>query len=187
MKKHLQQNQGFTLIETMVAIVILVITIGAIFSLAAGSIFSARYARNQITATYLLQESLESIRNDRDTAAQSPTFNWNTWISGFQSKGCMAQGCIVDPYLNQTLTVTSCSGGDCPAVRYFESGFYGYNNTYEGINSNNSYNTTFVRKIIFDSNSGDPNQYTVTGTITWYNGSQLKTLSQQMLITNWQP
>lgn len=183
--KKINRQSGFTLLETMVAILILVLTIGAIFTLTAGSIFSVRYARNQIVANYLLQESLEAIRNSRDSAAQDPGFNWATWLNGFGA--CASgDGCIVDPYLVQgTLTVSGCTG-TCPAVRYFPDGLYAYDNTYDNIGYGGSYDTSYVRTIRFEAQV-DPEQYVVNGTITWLNGTLQKSLNQKILITNWQP
>ena len=57
---------GFTLLETMVAVALLTVSIVAPMSLTTQSIASAYYARDQITASYLAQEAVESIRHVRD-------------------------------------------------------------------------------------------------------------------------
>ena len=61
------ESKGFTLIETMVAISILMVAIVAPMSLAAQSLSAAYYARDQITAFYLAQEGIEVVRSVRDT------------------------------------------------------------------------------------------------------------------------
>lgn len=70
-------QRGFTLIETLVAVMLLSIAVVAPMSLAAKSLGSAYYARDQITAFYLAQEAIESLRSIRDSQiliiAQSPS------------------------------------------------------------------------------------------------------------------
>ena len=57
---------GFTLIESLVAITILVTAILGPMTIAATGISSAIYARDQETAFFLAQEGLEYVRNVRD-------------------------------------------------------------------------------------------------------------------------
>ncbi len=62
----LQTNKGFTLIETLVAISLLVIAVSSPLSLAARSLFSAHYAKDQLVASHLAQEAIEIVRQKRD-------------------------------------------------------------------------------------------------------------------------
>jgi hypothetical protein len=59
--------QGFTLVETVVAILLLMIAIVGPIGLAQRSLTSAFQAQNKITATYLAQDAIEFIKNARDT------------------------------------------------------------------------------------------------------------------------
>jgi type II secretory pathway pseudopilin PulG len=59
-------TKAFTLVETLVAISILITSIVAPLTIAAQSLFSARYSRDQVIATYLAQESVEMMRYLRD-------------------------------------------------------------------------------------------------------------------------
>ena len=61
-----KNNQGFTLLETMVAVTLLTIAIVAPMSLTTQALGSAYYARDQITASYLAQEGIEAVRSVRD-------------------------------------------------------------------------------------------------------------------------
>jgi hypothetical protein len=57
---------AFTLIETFVAISVLLITLVGPLTLAEQALKSAYYARDEITAYYLAQEGLEVVRGVRD-------------------------------------------------------------------------------------------------------------------------
>lgn len=57
---------GFTLIEALVAISLLMTAVIAPMSLTTRSLSTAYYARDQITAFHLAQEAIESIRHVRD-------------------------------------------------------------------------------------------------------------------------
>ena len=63
---NLKTNKGFTLIETIVAITILMISIVGPLALASKGIVYAEYVRDEITAFNLAQEAMETIRNIRD-------------------------------------------------------------------------------------------------------------------------
>jgi prepilin-type N-terminal cleavage/methylation domain-containing protein len=205
-------QRGFTLIETVVAILILSLTVGALLTLTANGIFSVRYARNQIVANNLAQEALEYIRNTRDTARQQvPQISWDAWlmtlnvgIGGEQHalstpRGCFQtganQGCIIDPYTSdatiweQTYSGSCTSGATgCPYIWFYPgTGFYTYPSrdhpdALEGGTA--PVRTSYIRRINAVL-STDPNQLTVTATITWNNGNTPKTLTQSMILTNW--
>lgn len=60
-------SSGLTLIETLVAITILTVAVVAPMSLTMQSLSAAYYARDQIVASNLAQEALESVRAIRDS------------------------------------------------------------------------------------------------------------------------
>jgi prepilin-type N-terminal cleavage/methylation domain-containing protein len=194
----MKKQQGFTLIETLIAILILTLTIGALLSLAAGGFYSVRYSRNQIVANNLIQESIEYVRNSRDTAFEQGKL-WNNWqtdvlsvnVSGVSTgtgtDGCLsANGCYVDPYTTGP-KIKECQNGICPSIYYYpDSSFYGYNGaSYPFTPSVNPiYQTSFVRTINIKTTS-DPNQLVVVAKISWLNGQTQRSVSQKILITNW--
>lgn len=196
-----RQNSGFTLIETVIAILILSLSIGALLTLSAGGFFSIRYARNQIVAYNLMQESLEYIRNSRDSAILQAQ-PWSTWKNtlsvdgnGNQSgtnNGCFASGgCTVDPYVNTGFSIKACST-NCQTVYFYPANpsdsssksFYGYlGASYANISGITPVATTYVKKVTATT---DPSgNVLVTSTVSWRNGSSTKTISQPMLLTGW--
>jgi Tfp pilus assembly protein PilV len=86
---------GFTLVETLIAITVLMIAISGPLVVANDGLTAALYARDQMTATFLAQESMETIKNFRDTnlAAGNNSNDSNSsqyWLSysGFHIDGC---------------------------------------------------------------------------------------------------
>jgi len=65
-KQKTIKGAAFTLVETLVAITVLVSSVVAPLTIAANSLFQARYSRDQIVATYLAQEAVEMVRYIRD-------------------------------------------------------------------------------------------------------------------------
>lgn len=179
----MKKQAGFTLIETLIAIFILTLSIGGLLTLAAGGYFSVRYSRNQIVANNLIQESLEYVRNSRDTLFEQ-NGDWNQWLTGFTT--CFAaSGCIVDPY-NSSARVKAASGQKI--VFYPTSGFYGYAGaSYPATITTGTapYATTYVRTVKMSHSVADTNQIIVSSTVTWLNGTTSKTATQSILITNW--
>jgi len=71
----IQNNKGFTLIETLVAITILMISIVGPLTIAQKSLTAATIAKDQVIASFLAQELMEQIKNDRDNTA------FGTWAA----------------------------------------------------------------------------------------------------------
>lgn len=66
----IQKNKkGFTLVETLVAIAVLLIVIVGPMGIAQKGIQNAYYANEQVTAVFLAQEAIEAVRMYRDNQA----------------------------------------------------------------------------------------------------------------------
>jgi Tfp pilus assembly protein PilV len=80
-----QKNNGFTLVETLVAVSIFTMSILGLLIVLSGGISDTSYAKKKIIASYLAQEGIEYARNMRDTAvlynATSPQGGWNNFKS----------------------------------------------------------------------------------------------------------
>ena len=95
--QKLKATRGFTLIETLIAITVLLLSITAPLHIASQALFSAFYARDEITAYYLAEEAIEYIKNSRDTRFLADVFdsggaviNDDAWLVGLED-------CIEDP------------------------------------------------------------------------------------------
>ncbi len=191
-------QKGFTLIETLVAIFILALTIGALLTLTAGGFFSIRYAKNDIVAANLLQESLEYIRNDRDTAYQDGTITWSQWRDVYRAQGCYdSDGCIINPYTNTGTPISACttmttSEGlrvPCEPLSYYsDAAMYGYESTGKIFTTTvTPITTSFIRVIRFTditTPAGDP-QLKITARMDWKNGTNPKSTEQSIILTPW--
>ncbi|OHA84515.1 MAG: hypothetical protein A2408_00755 [Candidatus Yonathbacteria bacterium RIFOXYC1_FULL_52_10] len=78
-KRSAAFSKGFTLVETLIAIAILVTAVLAPLAIAQSGIQAARYAQQQVTATFLAQSSLELVRYN--IAYNLNTSNPN-WLAG---------------------------------------------------------------------------------------------------------
>lgn len=94
---------GFTLVETLVAIAILLVIIVGPMSIAQKGIQNAFFAREQLTAVFLAQEAIEGVRELRDNDAiyayGSSLFNDDTesWLSASAiPTACRTSGCAYD-------------------------------------------------------------------------------------------
>ena len=85
-------RRGFTIIETLVAIAILMIAVAGPLSIASKGLGSALYAKDQMTASYLAQETMEILKNRRYNAA-----DFETWVTSVQNCVAASSGrCNVD-------------------------------------------------------------------------------------------
>lgn len=116
-------TQGFTLVETLVAIAILLLVIVGPMTVAQKGIQNAYFAREQLTAVFLAQEAAEAVRELRDESAleaydnQSGGNTWN-WIPAActYASGCGLSGAGGG--------FSQCTGDSC-VLKISEGGQYG--------------------------------------------------------------
>lgn len=95
-KKQTNTKKGFTLIEALVAISILMIAIASPMLLAQKSLSSANLSKDQMIATFLAQDAIEAVKNTRDETAKNP--NATDWLDKLEPCVCSNEGekCIFD-------------------------------------------------------------------------------------------
>jgi prepilin-type N-terminal cleavage/methylation domain-containing protein len=75
-------TRGFTLVETLVAISILVLALTGPLTIISQALKASYYSRDQIVAFYLAQESMEYIRNIRDENSLKTGASVDSWLDG---------------------------------------------------------------------------------------------------------
>lgn len=111
--KVARRVRGFTLIETLVAVLLLASAIAGPLSIAAKGLTAALVARDQMVAFYLAQDAVEYVRFVRDSNKLSGR-QWLTGLTPCQS----SNGCTVDP---STGTVAPC-GTTCEIINKYDDG-----------------------------------------------------------------
>jgi type II secretory pathway pseudopilin PulG len=205
-KNTFSHSKGFTLIETLVAILILMMSVAAIMGLIGNILNATRDARLLVTADYLLQEGVEYVRNNRDSALN----NGATWLD-FASPVCpvsypyitvinpvnipslcdchnaVSKSCDVNPIFNEVVPCPP--GGQCPnIVRAIASSqtFYCTPGTPSCPGSYTVNSTNFNRNITIENNPGNPDEIFVTVKVSWVSTGgtpKSKTITQSFF--NW--
>lgn len=108
MRKIHDTKNAFTLIETFVAISILLIALVGPLSLAEEALKSAYYARDEVTAFYLAQEGLEYAEAVRD---QQFIANTGPWLGNLETTCIYPNICEID---FPNFTASTCVPGGNP-------------------------------------------------------------------------
>jgi len=152
-------TRGFTLIETLVAISILVTAIVGPMTLASQALSSAYYARDQVTAFHLAQEAVETIRNVRDSNILKNVEGTQTnLLAGIPSTG--GAPFTVETRNNQM----SLCGGECPPLQN-NGEFYGYGNPSQWED------TRFTRTVWANGVGEGDEEVRITVEVKWQTGS----------------
>ncbi len=123
-KQRQDNKRGFTIIETLVAVFILLITTTGPLTFTQSGLRSSFLARDQITAFYLAQDSIEYLKNLRD---QNQIAANDTWLDQFGACAPVSEGadgtvsCNIDSILDQTaecIISPTNPNGTCPALYY---------------------------------------------------------------------
>jgi prepilin-type N-terminal cleavage/methylation domain-containing protein len=164
-------NNGFTLVETLIAVSVLLISIAGPLSIASKGLIASRYSRDQIVASSLAQEAVELIRNRRD----NNTILGNMWITGLSS--CFgSNGCKVDA---SDGNFSSCNSGGCPVLnKHKTTGFYSYS-------SGTNYDASiFTRTIHLEQLN--PDEIKISVDIAWGTGALRKNFTIDENLFDWE-
>jgi Tfp pilus assembly protein PilV len=147
--KHQQKNtknnsRGFTIVETLVAIFILLITTTGPLSFAQSSLKSSFQARDQITAFYLAQDAIETIKNIRDANQLNIEVDWLENLGSCRPS--VPNIPVMCNIYNERSNVESetCTGISCPKLKYDST----------------------TKQFVLSSMSGDTSKYTRTIYVT---------------------
>ncbi len=183
--KNLQEKKGFTIIETLVAISVLLIALAGPLTIAAKGLYSSYYSRDEVTAFYLAQEGIEYFRNMRDTNYLSG----QTWDNHFSD--CIGK-CRVDVTNNNPSNsgVTSCSSDNAhlPGLTCNRLNI-DVNNIYDYTATAGATTTNFTREITVQAipNGSNPTvEYQITSTVYWVSPLPNHSITLSEDLTKWE-
>lgn len=107
--------RGFTLIETLIAVLLLSIAVAGPLTIAQKGLSSSVIAKDQVGAFFLAQDAVEYVRFKRDTNKLGGA-SWLTGLAVCSSAGG-TNTCYIDSVQD---TVAPCSGS-CPVLNYDSS------------------------------------------------------------------
>lgn len=177
-----KKQRGFTVVEALVAVAILSLSIVATFGAVQNGLQYSGLTKDEITAFYLIQESIEYVKNIRDenalyTLNGSPR-NWLYGVSNLASDVCyFGKVCQLD--MNSGTKLTTCTGGsgNCTTLRVDPStGAYGLNGSWTA--------TNFKREMSVSTIPNNSDEVRLTVTVSWVTRGQNKSIQVSELLYN---
>lgn len=178
--KKLATQSGFSLVETLVAITILLLVIVGPMTISSSSARSTTFASEQVTAFFLAQEGaelIEKVRNELvlENFAGSNPDPWTDFKNpngplGFchTSNGCNLSFNTTPPNTAGNLsTVRSCSNQD-GCVLFLDTSNASVRSKYNTTNAGTR--AVYTRRIVLQTNPSDPNEVFVTSVVSWRSG-----------------
>ncbi len=152
-------HSGFTLVETLVAITVLLLVIIGPMTVAQKGIQNAYFANEQVTAVFLAQEAIEAVRELRDSDAldaydTDPGGNTWNWYGNLVSDCKNTNGCAFDVV---SKAFETCGSNNACKLRVSATGAYNYQAG--GVDS------LFTRKVFVGPSTNE--WVPVTVEVTW--------------------
>lgn len=187
-KKHTKYLQGFTLIEALVAISILIIGIISAFILIVKVLYNTTVIQDRLTASFLAQEGLELTRQIRDSNYLKMIYDRSiVWDDGLKNN---PYPCTYRIYYDtlpggEVKVILDSNNPDSFLYYHYDTGLFNYN-------SIGGEPTSFVRELTLDKKiSSDPEEgdqeIIATVIVTWKSkGLNYKIVVEDHLF-NWLP
>lgn len=163
-------DSGFTLIETLVAVLLLATAIAGPLTIASKSLTTALVAKDQIIAYYLAQDAIEYIRFKRDTNR----LGGSSWLTGLDA--CLlSNGCDIN---STTDVVTACTAA-CTPIKF---------NSSIGVYDTGGEKLPAFTRTIKITTAGANDEAIMTITVSWSDvGSVVHTITAKENLFDWQP
>lgn len=186
-----ENEAGFTLVESLVAISILMIAVIGPMFVVSQALKTSYFSRDQITSFYLAQEAIEYVRNvrDRNSLTQVDPADWlDGIVDGQLTNPPIAAELDGSGMVKYTLTrggagyqLTPCPSNVCPKISLNkDTGVYG--------DSSVTSPSMYTREIVFYKAPGDADalqEVTVEVTMKWQQIGGTYQYKLRENITNW--
>lgn len=179
MSINTNKNSGFSLVEVLVAVTILLLVIAGPFSIISRSINSTNYATEQVNAWFLAQEGLELMQKGRDNFVllnfSNPAGNPNPMTSFLTAYNtCLANtgcGATIGNGSSAPINLVSCGVLDNCRLHIISS-INTDRSSYQHQSSGNT-PSPFTRVIKMERTpaTGKVREIKVTSTVTWRTGA----------------
>ena len=173
-----QRTRGFTIIETLIAIAVLMIAIAGPLAVASRGLLSAQISKDQMVASYLAEESMEMIKNTRDNnISLSGASAWLNTPANLSS--CVLNARCDYSAVDSFFLKTNCGTVSCPL-------YIDQNGLYHNTQVSNSQLSQFSRSMYFEAVSGGSVEKRVHVLVSWNEGTvpnQVEIMSEVTQIT----
>lgn len=175
MLKKLRQNKGQSLIETLIAIGVIVVGLVGVMALVVGAIAAGRISKEVVTATNLGREGIEVVREIRDS-------NWmqeEGWTKGIIGGGDVRYArASFDPKENQWKleSTTTTDLFDNEYKLYFSD--Y-YNHDQQGDE------TSYFRMIEIQKDIAEPDELVIKTYVGWVKQGKQKEIVLENVFSDW--
>lgn len=152
---HLRSNRGYSLVEVLVAISVLMIALIGPLTIASSGLQRAFNSREQTTAIFLAQEALEGVMELRETSELQ-----NPGGAGLGSFGCTSSSPCGVRILDDGADIFPCTSRTCDLYLVQEGGQPKFQH------DNSGEATGFRREVVIEYASDD-SYSRVISTVTW--------------------
>lgn len=166
----MKSGAGFTLLEVIVALGVLMIALAAILSLAAGILRAAQSSRDEFVAANLAQEAIEMVRSARDSNWLGYPDERTRWLDGLP----LNTDFRIQAFSPNGNSLISTISPTTPLLLSAGSNYYNYDTGAP---------TIFKRVVNITNN--DPETADVKVTMTWQVGTVNHSLVAVDRLTNW--
>ncbi len=164
-------NQGFTLIEALIAIFIFSVALVSLITITAKGVTGTVQARDQVTAQFLAQEGVELMRNYRDTRIINE--NINELVGGSDPMLCdLGNECSIER--TGGTSQYALNANVSPYLTPDNNGLH-----YEATNAGR-----FYRRVWYRALQG-VDEIEVHSEVTWSNGSIPRSVHLVTVLKNW--
>ena len=194
-KAVVYDSKGFSLVEVLVAISLLLIALVGPMTYLTRTSQSTEVANQRVVATFLAQEGIELVQKLRDdiilssspfSSSQDPPSQdegWQDFISNLNVAGCFGSiGCAVEmggTHGDVQLHQCTDPGANRSECRLYLDTSSDRNSWYTYVGGTGSTQTPYTRRIILNTPSIDPlgelREIYVSSVVTWRTGSFLRT------------